>query len=234
MAFRIAAALALSLLSASFAHAADRPAADKAQDALRKPQQTLSFTGVKPGMAVADLLPGGGYFSRLFSDAVGPSGHVYMLETTRWGASNIVATQKVIDEGRTNVTLDTSPFGQFRLPVPVDVFFTSRNYHDLLITEYGVVDMADFNHRVFAALKPGGVYVVLDHSAPAGTGSSLTTKTHRIDEELVKSQVTAAGFRFEGASQIVRNPADDRTLSIFDKKIQGHTDQFLLKFRKPG
>jgi len=157
-----------------------------------------------------------------------------MLETSRWGAENIASDQKVIDDGYRNVSLDTAAFGQFKLATPVDVFWTSRNYHDLLIAKYGVVDIAAFNRHVFASLKPGGLYIVLDHSAPDGTGSSLTATTHRIDEALVKSQVEAAGFKFEGESGLLRNPADDRKLSVFDKKVQGHTDQFLLKFRKPG
>ena len=211
-----------------------RPADQVAQDALRKPSQTLAFAGIKPGQQVADFLPGGGYFTRLISDVVGPSGHVTMLETTRWGAENIASDQKVIDEGRKNVSLDTAAFGQFKLARPVDVFWTSRNYHDLLIAKYGDVDMAAFNRHVFASLKPGGLYVVLDHSAPDGTGSNLTATTHRIDEALVKSQVQAAGFKFEAESSLLRNPADDRRLSIFDKNIQGRTDQFLLKFRKPN
>jgi predicted methyltransferase len=230
-------ALAMSCGAANLAQAVaglPRPADQAAQDALRKPKQTLAFAGIKPGQQVADFLPGGGYFTRLISDAVGPTGHVTMLETTRWGAENIASDQKVIDEGRKNVSLDTAPFGQFKLAGPVDVFWTSRNYHDLLIAKYGDVDMATFNRHVFASLKPGGLYFVLDHSAPDGTGSKLTADTHRIDEALVKSQVQAAGFKFEGESPLLRNPADDRQLSVFDKKIQGRTDQFLLKFRKPG
>jgi len=211
-----------------------RPADQVAQDASRKPEQTLGFAGIKSGQQVADFLPGGGYFTRLFSNVVGPSGHVTMLETSRWGAENIASDQKVIDDGYRNVSLDTAAFGQFKLATPVDVFWTSRNYHDLLIAKYGVVDIAAFNRHVFASLKPGGLYIVLDHSAPDGTGSSLTATTHRIDEALVKSQVEAAGFKFEGESGLLRNPADDRKLSVFDKKVQGHTDQFLLKFRKPG
>ena len=210
-----------------------RPADQVAQDSLRKPAETIAFAGIKPGQQVADFLPGGGYFTRLFSDVVGPSGHVTMLETTRWGADNIASDQKVIDDGYKNVSLDTAPFGQFHLAAPVDVFFTARNYHDLLIAKYGVVDMAAFNKQVFAALKPGGLYIVLDHSAPDGSGSSTTATTHRIDEALVKQQVEAAGFKFEGESALLRNPADDRKLTVFDKKIQGHTDQFILKFRRP-
>ena len=211
-----------------------RPADQVAQDALRKPEQTLAFAGIKPGQQIADFLPGGGYFTRLFSDVVGPTGHITMLETTGWGAENIASDQKVIDDGYKNVSLNTAVFGRFTLAAPVDLFWTSRNYHDLLIAKYGVVDMAAFNRHVFASLRPGGLYIVLDHSAPDGTGSGLTATTHRIDEALVRSQVEAAGFKFEGESTALRNPADDRKLSIFDKKIQGHTDQFLLKFRKPG
>jgi predicted methyltransferase len=212
---------------------AKRPADQVAQDVLRKPEQTLEFAGIKPGQQVADFLPGGGYFTRLLSNVVGPSGHVFMLETTRWGPE-IPLDQKVIDQGYTNVSLDTSPFGQFHLPARVDVFWTSRNYHDLLIAQYGKVDLAAFNRLVFTSLKPGGVYIVLDHSAPDGSGSRLTATTHRIDEALVKSQVEAAGFKFVGESALLRNANDSRRLSIFDKKIQGHTDQFLLKFRKPA
>src|SRR5258708_24048126 len=211
-----------------------RPADQVAQDALRKPAETIAFAGIKPGQQVADFLPGGGYFTRLISPVVGPSGHVTMLETTRWGAENVASDEKVIDQGYKNVSLDTAAFGDFHLATPVDAFWTSRNYHDLLIAKYGVVDMAAFNRHVFASLKPGGVYIVLDHSAPDGTGAKLTATTHRIDEALVKSQVQAAGFKFEGESALLRNPADDRKLSVFDKKIQGHTDQFILKFRKPG
>ncbi|HUE64171.1 MAG TPA: hypothetical protein VMO78_07330 [Rhizomicrobium sp.] len=210
-----------------------RPADQTAQDVLRKPEQTLAFAGIKSGQQVADFLPGGGYFTRLLSDVVGPAGRVFMLETTRW-KPDVPLDQKVIDQGYKNVSLEGSPFGQFHLIAPVDVFWISRNYHDLLIAEYGKVDMASFNRHVFASLKPGGVYIVLDHSAPDGSGSSLTTATHRIDEALVKSQIEAAGFTFDGESAILRNPNDNRRLSIFDKKIQGHTDQFLLKFRKPG
>lgn len=211
-----------------------RPAAERDQDGLRKPAQTLEFAGIKPGQSVADFLPGGGYFTRLFADVVGPKGHVYMLETTRWGAENVASDQKVIDEGRKNVSLDASAFGEFRLAQPVDVFWTSRNYHDLLVEKYGKVDMDAFNRHVFDSLKPGGLYVVLDHSAKAGTGAADAATLHRIDEAFVKAQVEKAGFKYEGASQILRNPADDRTRTVFDKAIQGHTDQFILKFRKPA
>lgn len=213
---------------------ARRPVDDRAQDALRKPAETMAFAGIKPGQVVADFLPGGGYFTRLFSDVVGPSGHVYMLETTRWGAENIAADQKVIDEGRRNVSLDTAAFGTFHLSAPVDLFWTSRNYHDLLVAKYGVVDMAAFNRHVYESLKPGGLYIVLDHSAAAGTGASQAPLLHRIEEDFVRRQVEQAGFKFESASPLLRNPADDRKTSVFDKRIQGHTDQFILKFRKPA
>lgn len=211
-----------------------RPAADRDQDGLRKPAAMLDFAGIRPGQQVADFLPGGGYFTRLFSDVVGPKGHVYMLETTRWGAENVASDQKVIDEGHKNVSLDASAFGEFKLAQPVDVFWTSRNYHDLLVEKYGKVDMEAFNRHVFDSLKPGGLYVVLDHSAKAGSGAADVGTLHRIDEAFVKAQVEKAGFRYEGASQVLRNPADDRTKTVFDKAIQGHTDQFILKFRKPA
>src|SRR5690349_6051441 len=124
-----------------------RPADDRALDVERKPAEVLAFSGVKPGQHVAEFLPGGGYYTRMLSDIVGPKGKVYALETTRWGQQNIDATKKAVD-GRANVSLDLSPFGDFKVPEKVDVFWTTLNYHDLHVAKYGVVDMAAFNRHV--------------------------------------------------------------------------------------
>ena len=209
-----------------------RPADHRELDAHRKPAETIAFAGVEPGMTVGEFLPGGGYYTRLLSAVVGPKGKVYALETTRWGKDNIEATKKGI-AGLKNVTLDLSPFGAFNLPEKVDVFWTTLNYHDLHIEKYGKVDMAAFNKHVFASLKPGGIYFIVDHMAAPGSGEAAPPALHRIDKAIVVKEVEGAGFKLVGESDILKNPADDHTKSVFDKSIRGKTDQFILKFKKP-
>ncbi len=132
-----------------------------------------------------------------------------------------------------NVVTRTAPINSFSAPEPADIIWIRQNYHDLHDKFMGPADVPAFNAAVFKALKPGGVYVVIDHSAPDGSGLADTDTTHRIDAEAVKQEVTAAGFVFDGESKVLRNPADPRTALVFDKSIRGHTDQFVFKFRKP-
>jgi predicted methyltransferase len=211
-----------------------RPADDRKDDVNRKPAEVLDFAGVMPGQVIGEYLPGGGYYTRLLSHVVGPGGRVYALETTTWGQKTIDATKAVLAEpGRGNVTLDLSPLGSFRLPEKVDLFWTTLNYHDLHIARYAVLDMATFNRQVFEALKPGGEYFIVDHAAAPGTGATRSPDLHRIDEMTVISEVTAAGFRLEGESRLLRNPGDDHTKIVFDPAIRLQTDRFILKFRRP-
>ena len=125
------------------------------------------------------------------------------------------------------------PISKPELPSNLDAVFIRQNYHDLHVNFMGPADVAAFNKMVFAALKPGGVYVILDHAATPGSGLKDTNTLHRIDIAAVKSEVQAAGFKLEAESNILANPADDHTKMVLDKSIQGKTDQFLLKFRKP-
>ena len=211
-----------------------RPAEDRKLDADRKPAAVLAFARVKPGQTVAEYLPGGGYYTRLLSDVVGPSGKVYALETTTWGQENIDATKKVLTEsGRANVALDLAPLGGFTLPTTVDVFWTTDNYHDLHVPKYASVDMTAFNKHVFASLKSGGVYLIIDHAAARGTAATLSPTLHRIDEATVIAEVTAAGFTLARQSEILRHPGDDHSRTVFDPAIHFKTDQFVLMFRKP-
>ena len=211
-----------------------RPAAERRLDADRKPALVLAFAGVRPGEIVAEFLPGGGYYTRLLSDIVGPTGKVYALETTTWGQENVDATKKVLaDPGRDNVKLDLAPLGSFHLPEKVDLFFTALNYHDLHVPKYANVDIAAFNAQVFASLKPGGIYVIVDHSAKAGTGLHDAPTLHRIDQAQLVKEVTAAGFKLVAESDVLRNPGDDRTKGVMDPAIRWHTDQFVLKFKRP-
>lgn len=212
-----------------------RPADDRKADAARKPGEVLAFSGVKPGQTVGEYLPGGGYYTRMLSDVVGPKGKVYALETSTWGQENIDTTKKVLAEpGRTNVVMDVSPLGSFHAPGKVDLFWTTLNYHDLHVPKYAKVDMAVFNKQVFDALKPGGTYLIEDHAAAAGTGATLSPTLHRIEKSTVIQEVTAAGFRLVGESDVVANATDDHSKVIFDPQVRGKTDQFILKFRKPG
>jgi predicted methyltransferase len=218
-----------------------RPAEDTARDAGRKPAEMLVFAAVKPGMKVVDLLPGGGYFTRLFSAAVGPTGKVYALAPARpenapADAPDRAAAVKAIaaDPHYSNVTVVALPrqqLLQFSLPEPVDLVWTSQNYHDL--HNIPDADVLAFDRTVFAALKPGGVYVVLDHAAEAGSNFRDTSTLHRVDEAAVKKEVEAAGFLFAAESKALRNKDDPHTAKVFDPSVQGHTDQFILKFVKP-
>jgi len=211
-----------------------RPKADRDADAHRMPAATLAFSGVKEGDVVGEFLPGGGYYTRLLSDVVGPKGKVYALETTRWGEENVKATKAVLSEtGRENVRFDASSFGEFNLPEPVDIFWTTLNYHDLHVAKYGPVDMAKFNKHVFDSLKPGGTYFIVDHVANAGTTDADIAKLHRIDKAVLIKEVEAAGFKLAGESNALHRPADDHRKPVFDDSIRGKTDQMMLKFRKP-
>src|SRR5215470_14379001 len=219
-----------------------RPEADTKRDAERKPADMLVFAQVKPGEKVVDLLPGGGYFTRLFSVAVGPKGKVYALApakpaTAPADAPDRAAAVKAIaaDPHYGNVVVISEPAKELllvKLPEPVDLVWTSQNYHD--VHNVKDVDMTAFNKAVFNALKPGGIYIVLDHAAEAGSGARDTKTLHRIDADTEKNEVLAAGFEVVGQSDVLRDPADPHTLPVFDPSIRGKTDQFLIKFRRPA
>jgi predicted methyltransferase len=216
-----------------------RPEADRARDAERKPAESLAFAGVHPGQRVAELLPGKGYFTRLFSLVVGPKGKVYALARQRPADAAADAPDPAApiqalaaDPHYGNVAVSAMSIKELSLPEPVDLVWTSQNYHDLHNIPDG--DVASFDKSVFKALKPGGVFIVLDHVAAAGSGFRDTSTLHRIDPEAVKKEVESAGFKFEGASEVLHSAADDHTLKVFDPAIRGKTDQFILKFRKPN
>lgn len=212
-------------------------AADTKDDARRQMSAVMAFTGVKPDDKVLELVPGEGYWTHVFSAVVGSGGHVYTVwpnEMDKFSARSFANWQSLVATPHYhNVTLLKEPAAHLSVPAKVDVVFTSQNYHDYHDPFMGPVDMAAFDKQVFNALKPGGVFVVIDHVAPAGSGASDTNTLHRIDPMLVKKEVEAAGFVFDGESDALRNPADPHTAKVFDKSIRGHTDQFIYRFRKP-
>lgn len=209
-----------------------RPANEVERDALRHPAEMLAFAGVRPGDKVADIRPGAGYFTRLFSRVVGPSGRVYAYvpnktaERENGAADTLVAAYPNVT--RVNGDLDSMAFAE-----PLDLIFMSQEYHDFHIPGFGV-DVARMNAAVFAALKPGGVFLVIDHQGRPGTANTEVGTIHRIEGAFLRREVEAAGFVFEGESNAVANPADDHTINVFDPAIRGRTDQFVYRFRKPG
>jgi predicted methyltransferase len=215
---------------------ADPLRADDAKaDARRKAAELLAFTGVKPGDTVVDLIPGSGYFTRLFAKIVGPKGHVYAVWPEAYAKEDgdgVKLTQK-LPEAYPNVSVIIQPAAEFAVPTKADIVWTSQNYHDYPDKFMGPTDPAILDREVLAALNPGGVFVVVDHAAAAGSGLRDTDTLHRIDPGFVKTQVIAAGFTFAGESDALRNPADDHTLLVFKPEIRGKTDQFAYKFQKP-
>lgn len=218
--------------------AASRPAEDVARDTLRKPAEMLAFAQVKPGQTVVEIIPGGGYFTRLFSDAVGPRGKVIALVPVAQAARNpkSVETAKALaaEPGRSNITVEVREWGALGAAGQADLVWTSQNYHDIHNPGAPVDTMAIFNRAVFAALKPGGLFVVADHAAQAGSGARDVATLHRIDPAIVKAEVTAAGFRFDGESKALVNSADDHSKNVRNEALRGNTDQFVYRFRKPG
>ena len=215
-----------------------RPAEDTQRDANRKPAETLQFAGIKPGDKVVELIPGHGYFTRILSKVVGPKGHVYALSPPRRANAApdspdpVAATTAIAaDPAYSNVSVQAGPVATLSVSEPADVVFTAQNYHDL--HNLPNIDIAAFNKHIFDTLKPGGLYIVVDHAAAPGSGARDTSTLHRIDPETVKAEVLAAGFVLAGQSKVLENPQDAHAVAVFDPSIRGKTDQFILKFRKP-
>jgi len=209
-----------------------RPADEVERDTLRHPADMLAFAGVAPGWKIADIRPGAGYFTRLFARTVGETGAVYAFVPNRTAARENgpadVLVSAYSNVARVNGDLNTMSFAE-----PLDAVFMSQEYHDFHIPAFNT-DVALMNRAIFAALKPGGVFIVIDHAGRAGTGHSEVQTLHRIEGASLRAEVEAAGFLFDGESDAVANPADDRTVNVFDAAIRGRTDQFVYRFRKPG
>ena len=210
-----------------------RPASFRAADSFRKPAQTLAFSGVRPGMTVGEFYPGGGYFTRMLSDVVGPTGHIYGIENDRW-QDTVRDDKKMLAEGKwKNVSIEVLPFGTVKFPKSLDLAWVTQNYHDMRIAKYGKVDTVAFDRAVYKALKPGGIFFILDHQGAPNLTNADLEKLHRINRDVVVREVMSAGFKLAAEGNFLRNPRDDHSKPIFDKSIRGHTDQYALKFVKP-
>lgn len=215
-----------------------RPAAEVARDPLRHPAELIRFAGIKAGDRVADYFPGGGYYDRILSDVVGPKGRVYGFIPAEMARncdpSEFAGSRRVPGEGWRNVAIVQQPLTAFQMPERLDVVWSSQNFHDLYDRFMEHADVGQALRAVYRSLKPGGVFMVIDHVAEAGSGLRDTDTLHRIDPAAIRRQMEAAGFRYEGRSDVLRNPADDHRLRVFDPRIRGRTDQVAFKFRKPA
>ena len=216
-----------------------RPAEQVSLDAARKPAQLIAFARLKRGDKVADFMPGNAYFTRIMSDVVGNTGHVYAFLPTEQLANcspQEVAGTRLLehDAGYANVSVLSDATANFRAPESLDVIWTAQNYHDLHDAFMGPADVAALNKRFFDALKPGGIYLVIDHVAEAGSGLRDTESLHRIDPKRLRREIEAAGFVFDAQSNVLRNRTDDHKSSVFDARVRGRTDQVVYRFRKPA
>jgi predicted methyltransferase len=208
-----------------------RPDTDKARDAARKPAETLAFAGVRPGMVVGELAPGRGYYTRILAKAVGPSGKVFAIVTAAQAARpGALDALNALAAAYPNVKVVTVDYPTMMLPEKADLFWTTENYHDF--HNGPTADIAALDKAVFNNLKPGGIFYVEDHRAADGAGLAATTQFHRMDEAVAKSELTAAGFKLDGESDLLHNPADDRAASNSET---GHftSDRFMLRMKRP-
>ncbi|MFY0638859.1 class I SAM-dependent methyltransferase [Maricaulis maris] len=212
-----------------------RPEADRQLDANRHPAEVLLFAGLEPGWRVVDLAAGAGYYSRVLSTAVGSDGHVYTMNPS-WVAERFAETDAGLAAfagARPNMTHFSSTIETFGTNVgdaSLDAAFMVLFYHD---TGWDGTDRAAMNTEIFDSLRPGGVFVVIDHHAVAGAGLDVVESLHRIDEASVIEEVTAAGFELDASSEMLANAEDSREISPFDPSIRRQTDRFVLRFRKP-
>ena len=209
-----------------------RPGEDAARDGGRHPAETVAFAGVRPGDRIVELAPGGGYYTRILARAVGPRGHVYAVVSPGFAArpEAMARFQRVV-AGYPNVEIVVSDLRALTMARPVDLVWTSENYHDFHNAQGA--DLAAVNRAVFGVLRPGGFYYVEDHAAP-GTGVTTTSTLHRIDPQAVRDEVRAAGFRLDAESSVLANPADPHTARSNDPSIRGRTDRFAMRFRRPA
>lgn len=209
-----------------------RPQADRDRDAARKPAELLALLDLKPGAKVADFIMGGGYWTRILSAAVGPKGRVYAYQPAEFiqFMPKYGTDQDEAVKGRANVMADRQSLATFTVPpASVDAIITVQNWHDLHLKIVPPTFAAEMAKKLYAALKPGGVLLVVDHVGAAGQADTL----HRGDPAGTRAEIEAAGFKLAAQSKLYAMPSDPRTASVFDPAIRGKTDQFIYKFVKP-
>ena len=238
------------LFAAAHANAADaydaavanpqRSAADLKRDPLDHPAEILRLSGIKPGMRVADVLAGDGYYSELASYVVGPTGKVFMINNAAFDHWSEPALEARLKSHRlANVEHETLDLDHLNLaPASLDAVFLVKVYHDLYwVDPEGVwpkFDTRGVLDQLVHALKPGGVLVLVDHSAKSGSGNSAATTLHRIDETFALKDFEARGLKAVAKSDLLRRPEDARDQISYKGAALGRTDRFVLVFRKAG
>ena len=213
-----------------------RPAADSDRDAARYPARLLAFAEIGRGEVVGDYIMGGGYWTRILSNVVGPQGKVYAFQPTEFVAFRPAygEEQNAAVTGRANAVPLRAPVAEPAFPEPLDTLITVQNFHDLYIGAMPAGTAPKAIAALYASLKPGGTLLVVDHSAVAGAGVAAANAVHRMDKQAAIAALTAAGFVLEAESDLYARPDDPRTANVFATEIRGKTDQFALRFRKPG
>jgi predicted methyltransferase len=207
----------------------DRPAADVARDSLRRPADVLWLANVKPGSKVIEFSPYGWYYSRLLAEVVGPKGMVNMYDMPF--VEEVFGKQgRDFAAAHPNVKYEVVDFNKVEFPRNVDVVFDVLNFHEMLLRG---VDTTPFYAKVFKAMKPGAIYLLVDHKATHGTGTDQTGKLHRVDILTVKQNMNAYGFELVEESRILENGQDDHSWPVGTAGKRDTTDQMVLKFRKP-
>ena len=214
-----------------------RPAEDIALDAQRQGAAVLDLANIQPGWKVADIMQGAGYFTRLFIAKTGETGKVYAWSPDEFMKAKPVLYGDSLDILQkaypTQIVTMRSAFEDLAFPEKLDMIFTSQNYHDLHLNKFPAELAEHMNRKVFDSLKPGGIYVVIDHVANPDTADAPNT-VHRIDPAVLRREIEAAGFVFDGDSSALRKPADDHMLMVMNPAIRGKTDQVIYRFRKLG
>jgi predicted methyltransferase len=225
-------------VSASVAATAARSEDNVKLDEFRKPVEVLKFLGLQQGMRVSDPFGGNLYWAEITGPAVGPKGRVSIWQPKQFYGQKSYDKYTALHAKQPNVWLRVSPFEAPDLPANTyDFMLINLDYHDVYweSEKNGIVKMDpdQWLKVVYASMKPGAVVGVIDHVANPGDTRATVEKYHRIDPETVKADFKRAGFKLEATSNLLRNPADDHSLNVFDPKIRGKTDRFVFKFRKP-
>jgi predicted methyltransferase len=224
-------------VKASVAATAARSPDNVKLDESRKPAEVLKFLGLQQGMWVADPFGANLYWAEITAPAVGPKGRVTIWEPKQFYSQKGYDNFMALHEKQPNVWMRVSPMEAPDMPGKYDFMLINLDYHDVYweSAKYGIVKMDpdQWLKAVYDAMKPGAVVGVIDHVALPGDTRATVEKLHRIDPATVKADFKRAGFKLEAESQMLRNPADDHSLNVFDPKIRGKTDRFVLKFRKP-
>jgi predicted methyltransferase len=233
----VAASAAPADVKASVAATADRSEENVKLDESRKPVEVLKFLGLQQGMWVSDPFGGNLYWAEITAPAVGPKGRVTIWQPKQFYDQKSYDRLTAYSAKQPNVFMRVSPMEAPDLPGKYDFMLINLDYHDVYweSAKYGIVKMdADqWLKVVYDSMKPGAVVGVIDHVANPGDTRATVEKLHRIDPATVKADFKRAGFKLEAESNMLRNPADDHSLNVFDPKIRGKTDRFVLKFRKP-